>query len=202
MGTDNIELLDKRTAELIIHGSDDDLIALVECRTRSSSGPPVWREYWDADQESVQEFPRTATVEQRFGLISQHATSAEIKTQLVRELCTSDWLSLDYWGCFAEVFSGHRPPGSITWEEFIAPMFKGEVPEPIVHRDEDGSPIWLENTGRYLLANQNTDLMIHSLKNHIPELQVMGVSDVARFERWHALCARHSGFAIVYQIDF
>jgi hypothetical protein len=47
MGTDFLELLDRRTAEVIIHGDESDLISLVEVRT-TRNGSPVWRNYWDA----------------------------------------------------------------------------------------------------------------------------------------------------------
>ena len=203
MGTDNVELLDKRAAEIIIHGSKADLIALVEARTRPIIGPPVWREYWDAARESMQEFSREVKVEDRFKAIATSAREiAAIKSELIRELCTSDWLYLDYWGCTAEVFGGVDPPGATKWEEFVAPMFPDGPPEPPVHYDEDGSVLWIETSGRYLLSSSDTNAMIASLRKHVQDLSVMCEADIAKLERWHHFCAAHPDFCVVYQIDY
>ncbi len=70
-------------------------------------------------------------------ILSGEMGLTDIKSQLIRDLCTSDWLSLDYWGCMAEVFGGVEPPVLTTWEVFIAPMFGGSGPQPVVHRDDD-----------------------------------------------------------------
>lgn len=203
MGTDNVELLDRRTAEIIVRGSETDLIALVESRTRPLVGPPVWRDYWEPNRQSLQEFAREATVEERFKVILSGETGlTDIKSQLIRDLCTSDWLSLDYWGCMAEVFGGVEPPGSTKWEDFVAPMFEGSAPQPVVHRDDDGTVQWVENSGRYLLTVANLDAMIQSLRNRRLDLRIMGESEVGRLERWRHFCARHHDFCVVYQIDF
>ena len=123
MGTDNVELLDRRTAEIVIHGADTDLISLVESRTRPRTEPPVWREYWNPARDSMQRVPVDATMEERFKLIMSGASGlVEVKSDLIRDLCTGDWLCLDYWGCTADVFGGVDPPGATRWEDFISPM--------------------------------------------------------------------------------
>jgi hypothetical protein len=50
--------------------------------------------------------------------------SRKSKRELIEELCTRDWLNLDYWVCMGEVLAGGEPPGSTKWEDFIAPMFQ------------------------------------------------------------------------------
>jgi hypothetical protein len=203
MGTDNVELLDKRTAEIIIHGNEADLVAVVEARTRLNASPPVWREYWNADQELWQEFRREVSVEDRYKVIASGTRGiAEVKSGLIRDLCTGGWLYLDYWGCTAEVFGGVDPPGSTKWEDFIAPMFPNGAPERPVHRDEDGSILGVETSGRYLLTSANTRTMLDSLRNHTKELQAMCAADIEKLERWHNFCASHPDFCVVYQIDF
>lgn len=202
MGTDNVELLDKRTAEVIIYGDDGDLIALVESRTRPLVGPPVWRSYWDPTVGCLKEFPQEAAAEERLELIMSGAESiAEIKTALIRDLCTSDWLSVDYWGCMAEVFGGADPPDSTRWEDFVAPMFRDSASNALVPLSDDRSaPV--DTSGRYLLTSANTDAMILSLRNNSQTLRVMSESDVKKLERWHTFCNHHPDFCIVYQIDF
>ncbi len=168
MGTDRVELLDRRTAELIISGTEADLIALVESRTRPMAGPPVWRDYWDASRESFREFPLAVPVEERLSVIlSNGIRLTAIRIQLIRDLCTSAPLDVDYWGCIAEVFSGGKPPGCITWEDFIAPAFPEGPPEAGIHRDENGAILWTETSGRYLLTAANTNAMTVSLRNDL-----------------------------------
>jgi len=81
-------------------------------------------------------------------------------------------------------------------------MFPNDGPEPAVHRDADGSILWVESSGRYLLTSENTESMFFSLRNHLCDLQAMGAAEVARLERWHNFCAAHPDFCVVYQIDY
>jgi len=142
-------------------------------------------------------------MEDRFKLILSGARGiAEVKRALIQELCTGDWLYLDYWGCTADVFGGVEPPCSTRWEDFISPMFPNGEPEPPVHRDRDGSILWVETSGRYLLTSANANSMIVSLRNHFHDLEVMGAVEVAKLERWHNFCAAHPDFCVVYQIDY
>ncbi len=203
MGTDNVALLDRRTAEVIIRGTETDLITLVESRTRPFADPPVWRNYWDAGSKSIQQFPQETTVAERLKVITSGGTElVETKEELIRELCTGDWLYLDYWGCTAGVFDGVDPPGSTTWEDFTSPMFPDGPPDPSVHRDDDGAILWVETSGRYLLSSSNTGAMILSLRNHSQDLTVMSNAHIEKLERWHNFCIRQPDFCVVYQIDY
>jgi hypothetical protein len=159
VGTDYLELFDRRTAEIIVSGAEADLISLVEARTPPNSGPPVWHHFWNASLGSLQEFPRTATSEDRFHLIRSASESLdEIKGELMEAMCVSRPLFLDYWGCMAEVFRGGEPPGAVTWEEFAAPLQSGNEP--------------VESSGRYLLTPENTEAILQSLRTHVRELRV------------------------------
>jgi len=75
MGTDNVELLDRRTAEIIIHATETDLISLVESRTRPRAEPPVWREYWVPDRDSFRRISADTTMEDRFKLVMSGSRS-------------------------------------------------------------------------------------------------------------------------------
>lgn len=191
MGTDFVQLLDRRTAELILIADEADLVTLVEARTRPNSLPPVWRNRVDLASFSLQPFGEEATIADRLaGQLAAGSELVEIKTELIDELCTSDWIYLDYWGCMAEVFTGAEPPGASYWENFTAAMFEGPLPE------EPGL------SGRYLLTASNIDAMTRSLRKHVHELDAMRERDVEMLERWHEFCGRHSDYRVVYQIDF
>ncbi|HYL75454.1 MAG TPA: hypothetical protein VEU96_14675 [Bryobacteraceae bacterium] len=194
MGTDYLQLLDRRTAELVVGGSAADLATLVEART-TLDGPPVWRNYWDAKNQIVADFARTTSATQRLRTIIESGSSLEeIKDDLIRQLCIGDSLYLDYWGCYAEVFSVQGPLGSITWEQFTAPMRNTSVSRV--------EPEEAESTGCFLLTNDNVESILLSLEAHRDELRVMDEFQIDRLREWRAFCGRHPGFCILYQIDF
>jgi hypothetical protein len=142
-------------------------------------------------------------MEDRFKLILSGTRGiAEVKRALIQELCTGDWLYLDCSGCTADVFGGVDPPGSTRWEDFISPMFPNGEPERPVHWDCNGSILWVETSGQYLLTSANTNSMIVSLRNHFQDLEAMGAVEVVKLERWHNFCPAHPDFCVVYQIDY
>ena len=86
----------------------------------------MWRHYWDDVHSLLKEFePMTLVSDRLKAILTPDNPVRVVKEDLIRELCTSDWLNLDYFGCMAEVFAGAEPPGATTWEEFVAPMFEG-----------------------------------------------------------------------------
>lgn len=192
MGTDYLQLLDRRTAEIIIRGEGSDLAALVDLRTTAYI-PPVWKQYWDADQQRLTNFDSLVTAAERFKvLIETGSTIEEIKEELLHELCVSHWLYIDYWGCSSEVFNG-SPPGAITWEEFAAPIYSA-ASQP--KQEAVGS------SGCYLLTHENIDSILKSLEFHRHELEIMDGPKIDRLRSWQNLCRKHPGFSILYQIDF
>lgn len=191
MGTDYLQLLDRRTAEIIIHGEGNDLAAVVDLRTAMNM-KPIWKQYWDDHKKGFIDFDSGITAAERFKiLIETGSTIEEIKEELLRELCISHWLYVDYWGCYAEVF-GADPPGAITWEEFIAPMYRTAGSK----QEEYGV------SGCYLLTHDNVDSILKSLECHRHELQIMDQSKVDRLRYWQNFCRKHAGSSILYQIDF
>ncbi|HKF24062.1 MAG TPA: hypothetical protein VKE93_20990 [Candidatus Angelobacter sp.] len=193
MGTDYLELLDRITAEMIIRADEADLICLVESRT-TRDGPPVWKNYWNAEQDCLIDFPRATTATERLKLKSQHGTALEeIKDDLLREMCVSAVsISVDYWGCWADVFAGKDPADAIPWEDFTA---------PIRRRHKTEKEEW-ETSGRYLLTDENVDSILRSLEAHKNELTIMGEPEITHLRLWQTFCRRVRGFCIVYQIDF
>ena len=141
MGTDYVQLLDKRTARLIMTGDEETLAVLVDSRTRPVQGPPVWCQYWDLKANKLRDFsPQVNGLERLRILMNSGTTLHEIRRELIRVLCESDFLRVNYWGCHAKVFSGHAtPPGGNTWEEFEAQLSGRSQAPPAFHRDEEGN---------------------------------------------------------------
>src|SRR5262245_24393771 len=130
MGTDFLQLMDRRTAEFIIAADAADLAALLDLKT-TGDGPLAWRNYWDAQNETLVDFANITTTSVRLDTILRSGTSLnKVKQDLIDELCISEaFLYLDYWGCWAEVFSVQDPPGALTWENFTASI-RGAIDRP------------------------------------------------------------------------
>jgi hypothetical protein len=190
MGTDYLQLLDRRTAEVIIGGNEADLAALVDLRT-TPDGPPVWQSHWDDEKQALADFDLGCTTAQRIRtLIEGGSTLPDIKEELLQCLCVGGaLLYLDYWGCFAEVFSAQTPPAAITWEEFTAPLRDNGVQKD-------------EFSGCYLLTSENVASIVRSLDAHRHELKIMKESHTDHLRSWQAFCLKRRDFCVLYQIDF
>ena len=194
MGTDYLQLLDRGAAELIIRGNGEDLVALVESRTTSIEGPPVWNSYWDAMQEKFVDFRRDASSAERLKTkLDQGTTLEEIKDDLLQNLCLArNFLYVDYWGCWSEIFSVEGAPGSIPWEDFTAPM-RGAIPSK---KEKWGT------SGCYLLTDDNVSAIMRGLETHQDELTIMSSQEVERVRRWQSFCRKMPTFCMTYQNDF
>jgi hypothetical protein len=193
MGTDYLQLLDRHTAEIIMSADDSALAALVDLRT-GIEGPPVWQNYWDAKQAKSSGFEIVTRAAQRLQTILDcGSTIEEIKDQLLNDLCIGGaWLYLDYWGCWAEAFSGEVPHGAIAWEDFTRPI-----------RPNEGTAVEYrgDNSGCYLLTPENTDSILKSLEVHREDWRIMNDSDFVRLRAWKNFCHANPGICILYQID-
>src|SRR5580698_9256906 len=86
-----------------------------------------------------------------------------IEADLVDYLCvSSDRLTIDYWGCYAEVFGSGDPPGSI-------PDYK-----LFPH---------IEQQTYLLLRPEHVDRMLASLEEHRHEMRVMQEPQLAQLHR-------------------
>jgi hypothetical protein len=190
VGTDYLELLDRRTAEVVIRADESDLISLVESRT-TSDGIPVWKSYWNAERESSVDFERATKAAERLKTQLHHGrTLEEIKDELLWEICIGGrFLYLDYWGCWVEAFPVEGPPGAVPWDEFTVPI------RAVAETNKEAS-------GGYLLTDANAGAIIRSLTVHRNELTIMGDPEIDQLRRWRAFCLKHPGFCILYQIDF
>jgi hypothetical protein len=48
--------MDGQMAEIVLSGTRSELITLVDLRTCFPDAPPIWRNYWDPEGESLREF--------------------------------------------------------------------------------------------------------------------------------------------------
>ena len=192
MGTDYLQLFDRRAAEIIMQADESDLASVVDLRTKVDR-PSVWKHYWDESKQTLVEFNFTTTSVERLKiLVETESTIEKIKEELLDELCVSYWQHVDYWGCMAEVFRGGEPPRAITWEEFTAPVYSADRSK----QEPAGS------SGCYLLTGENVDSILQSLELHRHELQIMGDAQIERLRSWQAFCRKGTDFCILYQIDF
>ena len=193
MGTDYLQLLDRRTTQVIVNATESDLAALVDMRS-TFVGPPVWQTYWDEKQQVLVEFPFGTSPAQRLRMMLECGYSMDdVKHDLVHDFCVGGGLNLDYWGCWAEVFSAHDPPGSITWEEFIASI--RDVSSEFSNEAQGAS-------GRYLLSHEDVSTILRSLEGHFQELSIMAQCDLDRLRGWQVFTDKHPETCILYQMDF
>jgi hypothetical protein len=188
MGTDYLQLFDRRTAELVLQAGAPDLLALVDLHGRRNA-PSIWHSYWDQTQQRLIDFDSGLSDIQRLQTQLDHGTPLhEIKEKFLRGICTmQEMLSLDYWGCYVEVFP-NDPPGALSWERFVA-SFSGTTGQN-------------EDSGTYLLTIENVAAILRNLYAHKDDLRIMKDEGIKTLETWHAVCSRDPRFCVLYQIDF
>jgi len=114
-------------------------------------------------------------------LREQGRTDDELKADLVEHLCVSrERLTIDYWGCYAEVFTSGDPPGSI-------PDYK-----LFPH---------IEQQGYLLLRPEHVDRMLASLKEHRRDLRIMTEQQISQLRHWTAHCKKDPGYMMAYFYD-
>src|SRR5262249_40596965 len=92
-----------------------------------------------------------------------------------------EWIYLDYWGCYAHVFSKGDPMGSVSCQKY----FPGD-----------------SECNFLLLKPEHVDRMIQSLKQHLDDLPVMKKEGVTRVEYFRDFCRGHPDYWVSYHFDF
>jgi len=92
-----------------------------------------------------------------------------------------EWILLDYWGCYAHVFSKGAPTGSVSCRKY----FPGD-----------------SECSFLLLKPEHVDRIIKSLKQHLNDLPVMKKEGVARVEYFREFCLGHPDHWVSYEFDF
>jgi hypothetical protein len=172
MGTDWVSLFDRRLCDEILRLDLDGLTRVLEPR-----------------RNDVREFSLLGV---KFGnglrapeiiktLREEGASLSRIRELLIDALCVSnEQIALDYWACYAEVFS-QDPPGS-TPDNKLFP--------------EQEEQLYL------LLLPEHVDQMLASLKTHAAEVRVMREEQINKLRDWRDMCAREKSHQVAYFFDY
>jgi len=181
MGADSVRLFHKSLSDQILVMKKSDLILFLEenlgvLKQRQESGEFIFCEVLDELEEGGGSIAET--IER---MIAQTHSLAEIKYDLVINYAFGEErIYLDYWGCYAHVFSEGDPNGSISSMEYFG-----------------------ETEGSYLfLMPAHVDLMIRSLKEHLDDLPVMEKEGIERLEHFRDFCLSDPNYMIAYEFDY
>jgi len=107
--------------------------------------------------------------------------AAATKEQLIADECSSnEFIYLDYWACYAEVFHASNPEGTISCVDLIPEMLE-------------------EN---FILLNaQHIDEMLVSLQEHRDELTVMTKDSIDKLATWRDICQKNQRYLVAYHFD-
>jgi len=181
MGTDSVKLFNKMLSDRILGTTKSKLIRYVE-------------ENLDSLKEMKKNggFVRSLVLfelNERGGsvaeaverLIAEKHPLDQLKDELIHDFAFGvEEVYLDYWGCYAEVFTEGNPKGSLSSMKYFG--YKEEV---------------------YLfLQPQHVDRMIRSLNQHLDDLRIMGKAEIERLEYFRDFCVGHTGYWVAYIFDF
>jgi hypothetical protein len=114
-------------------------------------------------------------------LIAEGNPLKQLKDELIHDFAFGEErIYLDYWGCYAEVFTEGDPKGSLSSMKYFG-------------YEED---LYL------FLKPSHVDRMTRSLKEHLNDLRIMGEAEIERLEYFRDFCAGHPGYWVAYLHDF
>jgi hypothetical protein len=172
VGADWVRLFDKRLCDEIVSLNSDTLPEFVQAQLPKLGQYDLFRLGF-GDEIPAEERLRKFKCDG----ITEH----QLKEILVRSLCViGREIQLDYWGCYAEVFS-KDPPDSIP-DTALFP-YKTET-------------LFL------LLRSEHLDRMLTSLQAHRRDVWVMKESDILRLRSWRDRCSGDSNMMVAYFFDF
>ena len=171
MGADWLRLFDKKLCDEIVCLSTDTLPAFVERHLGRLGEFSMFR----------LDFGNTAVQDRVQRLLEGGNTEARLREALVDELCFDrQMISLDYWGCYVEVFAAADPPGAISDYRFF--------PER-------------QQQSFLLLMPEHVDRILESLDLHRAELTVMTDADVNVVRQWRDMCTADRSQMVAYVFD-
>jgi hypothetical protein len=172
MGADWVRLFDKRLC--------DEIVALDSAALTSF----VSSHLAELDQYNIFRFgfAEDVSVSNRIQhLIASGQTEQELKYDLVDSLCVfGEWLYLDYWACYVEVF-GSDPPGSIPDREIFPHVKEQQF---------------------LLLRPEHVEQMIRSLDDHLSEVTVMDANSIALLRQWRDRCSIDNRTMVAYFLSY
>jgi hypothetical protein len=168
MATDWVRLFDKGLCDEIVALSYSTLANFVAPRLRELEKYNVFRFGFSEE---------TPAADRVRLLLESGLSEQELKRILVDSLCVfGEWLYLDYWASYSEVF-GYDPPGSISAME-IFPN--------------------LQELHFLLLRPEHLDQMLGSLDAHRAEVTVMEEKDISQLIQWRERCSNDSSMMVAY----
>lgn len=171
MGTDWVRLFDKRLC--------DDILALDNSTLATFVSSPLGE--LEQYNEFRNGFADNVAVPARIRQLHESGLSEQqLKCILVNSLCPlGEWLYVDYWGCYAEVFVGD-PPGSI--------------PDLVIFPH-------LQEEQFLLLRPEHVDQILGSLTAHRADLRVMRGKDISLLMQWRDRCLNDENMMVAYFLD-
>jgi hypothetical protein len=172
MGADWVRLFDKRLCDEIVGVDSAALMSFVSFHLAELDQYNMFR-FGFAEDVSVSDRIQH--------LITSGRTEQELKHDLVDSLCVfGEWLSLDYWACYLEVF-GSDPPTSIPDREIF----------PHVQEQQF-----------LLLRPEHVDQMIKSLDDHHSEVTVLDAHGIGLLRQWRDRCSSDGSTMVAYSLSY
>ena len=181
MGTDWLQLFDKRLSDKILAMNRQRLVRFIE------ENIDVLKEKDKRDTVHYSSIIFTMnqhkiSVAQAIDRLIAGSGLRDLKIQVAFDFCFGEeWVYLDYWGCYAHVFSEGDPKGSIQSDKYMP---------------DKGDYDFL------LLTPDHVDRIVKSLKEHADDLPVMNRAGIERVEYFRDFCRGHPGYWVAYKFDY
>jgi hypothetical protein len=183
MGTDWLQLFDKSLSDKILAMNRQRLARFLE------ENIDVLKEKERGDRISYSSIVFTMnqhkiSAARAVGRLIMDVGLQDLKIDVAFDFCYGEeWVYLDYWGCYAHVFSEGDPKGSIPSDKYL--------PDKKDH-------------GFLLLTPDHVDRIVRSLKERADDLPVMKRmgTGIERVEYFRDFCRGHPGYWVAYKFDY
>jgi hypothetical protein len=180
MGTDWIQLYDKKLSDQILGMNRQSLTRFLENNIEILKN----KAKVDAVSHSSLVFVMDSynySVPQAIESLLTETKLKDFKREIAFDYCFGDEnIYLDYWGCYAHVFTEGDPVGSISCNKYL--------------REKECDFL--------LLKPEHVDRMIISLREHADDLPVMMTTGIERVEYFRDFCRGHLNYWVAYRFDF
>ena len=177
MGTDFVKLFNKALADQILAMGQEPLTSFLEENISALQQKPATLSLVLLEME--QKGSSVSDSVER--LLSVEQTFSQLRAEVAQDFAFGDAeIYLDYWGCYAHVFSDH-PDLSISSVDYLPDQ---------------------EEETFLLLRPQHIAQMIASLREHGDDLTVMSIDDIKKLEEWMNFCVADPRYMLSYHFDY
>ena len=177
MGTDFVKLFNKALADQILAMGQEPLTSFLEENISALQQKPATLSLVLLEME--QKGSSVSDSVER--LLSVEQTFSQLRAEVAQDFAFGDAeIYLDYWGCYAHVFSGH-PESSISSLDYLPDQ---------------------EEETFLLLSPEHVDQMIGSLQEHSHDLRVMSTADIETLKQWRDFCGANPSYMVAYHFDY